>query len=168
MGDKPTRSGTANTSATIPQRIPVDAIYNHQLRDIAIVRLLHPVQISDAIMPICLPSEDVAPTSFNNPELHQCIRSTSRSSSTSSKVHQTRVTTIVVQPLAPNDCRILLSRKGGQLANDEMCAWDDPGDTCTRDLGGPLSVQINGRHHVVGLNSFVNFDVSINRNYLII
>lgn len=54
----------------------------------------------------------------------------------------------------------MFARKGGQLAEDELCAWDVRGDTCTRDLGGPLSVKINERYHVVGLNSFVNVEVS--------
>lgn len=54
----------------------------------------------------------------------------------------------------------MFARKGGQLADDEMCAWDERRDTCTRDLGGPLNVKINGRYHVVALNSFVKVAVS--------
>lgn len=158
LGDTPTRGtdGASSHDHLAPRRIRVNAIYNHQSRDIAIIRLDQPVQLSNQIGPICLPSKDILPTTFRNPELHRCVRPTSRSAS---KIP--RVTTSMVQPLAQSDCRIMFARKGGQLADDEMCAWDNPGDTCTRDLGGPLTVKINGRYHVVGLNSFVNLDVSI-------
>lgn len=155
LGDTPTWGPGEAFDPSFILRIRVDAVFNHQLRDIAVIRLDRTVQISNRISPICLPFRDILPIAFRNPELHRCVRSKSGSTT---QLYQ--VTSTHVQPLAHSDCRIMFDRKGGQLADDEFCAWDERGDTCTRDLGGPLSVKINERYHVVGLNSFVNIAVS--------
>lgn len=62
-----------------------------------------------------------------------------------------------VLPIAPQDCLTLFQRQNSEFSSDEFCAWDENGDDCAGDIGGPLIGQEDGRYHVIGLNSFANF-----------
>lgn len=66
-----------------------------------------------------------------------------------------RVLTVSATPVANRDCHIYFRRKGASLGGDEFCAWDEAGDTCIGDLGGPLIGKVSGRFYVVGLKSYV-------------
>lgn len=69
---------------------------------------------------------------------------------------------VSVTPLAPRDCNIYFRRKGATVSEDEFCAWDESGDTCTGDLGGPLISKLSGRFYVVGLNSYALSNQELN------
>lgn len=62
--------------------------------------------------------------------------------------------TIIATPLSNRDCHIYFKRNGGIISPDEFCAWDEKGDSCTGDLGGPLIAKVGGRFYVVGLHSY--------------
>lgn len=71
-----------------------------------------------------------------------------------------KVSNVPASPLKSRDCSIMLKRKQAKLTHTEFCAWDETGDTCTGDLGGPLvGKRIDGRYRVIGLNSYVNTKV---------
>lgn len=69
------------------------------------------------------------------------------------------VKSISVIPLSDQDCRIMFKRKHVTVTAEEFCAWDETGDTCTGDLGGPLVGRANDKYQVVGLNSYLNAKV---------
>lgn len=68
---------------------------------------------------------------------------------------------VSVQPLSPQDCTTLFHRQRASFTTEEFCAWDETGDNCTGDLGGPLMALRDGKYLLIGLNSYVNSDHSI-------
>jgi len=62
-------------------------------------------------------------------------------------------------PLSPQDCRTMFQRQNANITTDEFCAWDQRGDTCTGDLGGPLIVKHSGLYFVIGLTSYIHSQV---------
>lgn len=129
--------------------VDVQQIFQHERKDIAVVKLVQAVGLTASIMPICLPDHDHY--NFRELQLHVCRRQTSRSESS--------VTSVPVTPLLPQDCSIMFERKRAQYTLGEFCAWDEAGDTCTGDLGGPLIAESNGRATVIGLNSYISAKV---------
>lgn len=118
----------------------------HHNKDIAIIKLARAINFTDAVSNLCLPENE----DFNYRELylHVCKRSNDRLS--------VKVELKPAIPLVKRDCSIMFDRKGATLTSDKFCAWDEPGDSCTGDLGSPLIRKINGRYHVIGLNSYAN------------
>lgn len=53
----------------------------------------------------------------------------------------------------------MFHRKKAIFTLEEFCAWDEYGDTCTGDVGGPLMGSVNGKWHLIGLNSYANAKV---------
>lgn len=160
MGDAPTWGPDHRINRSRIVRADIETVFNHRHKDIAIIRLAVPLtrqQRGDVIEPICLPPSN----SYNYRELsqHRCERPTSSDRAAAEVVvkrHSSIVSTVAVQLVQPQDCSIMFRRKEANFTDAEFCAWDEPGDTCTGDLGGPLSAQWNGRHYVVGLNSYIN------------
>lgn len=159
LGDAPTWGADHNINRTQIVRTGIDAIFNHRHKDIAIIRLAEPVthqQRCDVIEPICLPPSN----SYNYRELqlHRCVRSASVAAegATAAGDRRSIVSAVAVQLVQPQDCSIMFRRKEATFTHTEFCAWDELGDTCTGDLGGPLIALWNGHHYVVGLNSYIN------------
>lgn len=164
LGDTPTWSAAAaaqpgNRSAIV--RIDVDTVYQHQTRDIALIRLAEPVRLQPGrIEPICLPPSN----SYNYRELeqHKCVREQPaqqqqhRRRTRKPQQQQHVVSAVDVQLVQPHDCAIMFRRKEARFTNAEFCAWDEPGDTCTGDLGGPLTALWNDRRYVIGLSSYIH------------
>lgn len=149
MGDTPTWGGQISHNRSNIIHIKVDEIIKHKYKDIAIIKLEENVNFTDLIQPICLPIDDSY--NFRELQLHVCKRPTSMSIN-----RVPMVTNVSVSPLSPQDCSIMFQRKRAQFTRGEFCAWDEVGDTCTGDLGGPLIGTINGQYHVIGLNSYIN------------
>lgn len=102
-------------------------------------------------MPVCLPDDDNF--GFRDLELHMCKR-------TGKANRAPKISNVLASPLKSRDCSIMLQRKQAKLSHTEFCAWDETGDTCTGDLGGPLvGKRIDGRYRVIGLNSYVTTKV---------
>lgn len=152
LGDTPTWGGQVRHNRSKIIHINVSEIINHKRKDIAIIKLARAVNFTDLIQPICLPIDDNY--NFRELELHICKRATAMSIS-----RVPIITSVSVSPLAPQDCAIMFQRKQAHLMKEEFCAWDEVGDTCTGDLGGPLIGNLNGRFHVIGLNSYINAKV---------
>lgn len=74
------------------------------------------------------------------------------------------VYSVPVTPLSSQDCTIMFQRKRAHYTLDEFCAWDEAGDTCTGDLGGPLVAETNGRSVLIGLSSYISTKASLD-NY---
>ncbi|XP_055616794.1 CLIP domain-containing serine protease B4-like [Toxorhynchites rutilus septentrionalis] len=127
--------------------IPVKNVFLHERKDIAVIRLAERVNATEKIRPVCLPTND----RFNYTELHVhlCFKDKYEFGrmNTSSKL-------VSVTSLAQKDCQILFRRHQAELGPKEFCVWDETGDDCTGDLGGPLVTTLGGRFHVVGLNSY--------------
>lgn len=111
------------------------------------IKLSQRVRITDDIQPICLPKHG----HYEFRELHSHI--CKRIKDVPMK-KQARIIVAQVTPLAPRDCHIMFRRKGATLTNEEFCAWDEIGDSCTGDLGSPIVGKHNGRLYVVGLKSY--------------
>lgn len=132
----------------------VAELFAHTHKDIAVLKLAERVTQSAVVTPICLPM-DADPWTGQTLELHMCKRPTNKAVS-----RKSRVSFVSVTPMANHDCSIMFHRKRAQFSGaHQMCAFDETGDTCTGDLGGPLSGKINGRHVVVGLMSYINTKV---------
>lgn len=71
---------------------------------------------------------------------------------------------IPVFTLSPQDCIIMYNKKGAKISNQEFCAWDQNGDDCAGDIGGPLMAKYSGKYLLVGLTSYAitdqEFDIS--------
>ncbi|XP_055586384.1 CLIP domain-containing serine protease B4-like [Uranotaenia lowii] len=153
LGDSPTWASTPGGKETALRKknvvsIPVKNVFLHERKDIAVIRLAERVNITTpTIRPICLPMSD----RFNYTELHFhiCRKEKADFGRMSSRSKLVAVTT-----LTQKDCQILFRRHNADVGLKEFCAWDETGDNCTGDLGGPLMVKLNGRYHVVGLNSY--------------
>ncbi|XP_055525708.1 CLIP domain-containing serine protease B4-like [Wyeomyia smithii] len=127
--------------------VPIKNVFLHEKKDIAVIRLAERVNFTEKVRPVCLPTSD----RYNYTELyfHVCKkeRSELNRANTTSKL-------VAVTSLAQTDCHILFQRHKAELGTKEFCAWDETGDNCTGDLGGPLMTKLSGRYHVVGLNSY--------------
>lgn len=151
MGDIPTWGDISvqhKKSAVVS--VDVEQIYQHERKDIAILKLARPINVTKSIGPVCLPDHDNY--NFRELQLHVCHRQNSRA--------EMNVFTVSVTPLMPQDCNIMFERKRARYTLDEFCAWDEAGDTCTGDLGGPLTAITNGRVTVIGLSSYISSKVS--------
>lgn len=148
LGDTPTwaTEGMARRSDQVVHR-GIDEVYIHENKDIAVIKLDEKVDFSDAIRPVCLLSQ--GEVKHIELYLHQCKRIKHIPLREAA-----RVVTITATPLSPRDCHIYFKRNGGIISPDEFCAWDEKGDTCTGDLGGPLIGKVSGRFYVVGLHSY--------------
>ncbi|XP_058467498.1 CLIP domain-containing serine protease B4-like [Malaya genurostris] len=126
---------------------PIKNVFLHEKKDIAVIRLAERVNFTTKIRPACLPAND----RFNYTELffHVCRKEKSEFGRTN-----TTGKLVAVTSLAQKDCQILFRRHQAELGQKQFCAWDETGDNCTGDLGGPLMVKLGGRYHVVGLNSY--------------
>ncbi|KAG4068738.1 hypothetical protein HA402_002429 [Bradysia odoriphaga] len=130
--------------------VGIEEIFQHKNRDIALIKLAENVNFTNFIRPICLPDNDHY--NFTELYLHMCKKEFKRSS----------VSTVTASPLSPQDCEIMFKRKRASITTEEFCAWDETGDSCTGDLGGPLTAIDNGRYSVIGLNSHINSRVKFN------
>lgn len=154
LGDSPTWGPAHVGNRSDIVRADIEAIFNHRHRDVAIVRLAAPVaRLIGTIEPICLPPSNSY--SYRELEMHRCVRSTAAAGGRQTPPPPV-VSAVSVQLVQAQDCSIMFRRKEAQFTHDEFCAWDEPGDTCTGDLGGPLVAHWNGRHYVVGLSSYIN------------
>ncbi|XP_053681770.1 melanization protease 1-like [Sabethes cyaneus] len=152
LGDTPTWAFSEGGKKTRAKKqdvlsLPIKNVFLHEKKDIAVIRLAERVNSTDKIRPVCLPTSD----RYNYTELyfHVCrkVKSELNRVNTTSKL-------VAVTSLAQTDCQILFQRHKAELGTKEFCAWDETGDNCTGDLGGPLMVKLGGRYHVVGLNSY--------------
>lgn len=137
----------------------MEELFKHDRKDIAIIKMSQPVNFTDSIRPICLPKDD----NFNFRELflHVCTR---RTSSNSGRPKLPKNKLVGVNPLSPHDCLTLYRRHGATISLEEFCGWDETGDTCTGDLGGPLIGKVSGRFHVIGLHSYVKTKEAVETN----
>lgn len=152
LGDTPTWA-YADSSQDIAARkqdvqsIAMKHVFLHDRKDLAVIRLAERVNVTDKIRPVCLPTSD----RFNYTELffHVCKKERSNLGRSYSQSKLVSVTTLTLP-----DCQILFRRHKADVGSKEFCAWDETGDNCTGDLGGPLMVRLDGRYHLVGLNSY--------------
>ncbi|XP_065077044.1 CLIP domain-containing serine protease B4-like [Ochlerotatus camptorhynchus] len=152
LGDTPTWAASKGSKEMNSRKrdvvsIPVRNVFLHEKKDIAVIRLSERVNITEKIRPICLPAND----RFNYTDMYFHICKKDKSGfgrmGISSKL-------IAVTYLSQKDCQILFRRHKAELGLKEFCVWDETGDNCTGDLGGPLMVKLDGRYHVIGLNSY--------------
>lgn len=128
----------------------VAEVFIHSYKDIAIIKLDAPVNLTSHIRPICLPPSD----NYNYRELFLHICTVGR---LKSKI----IKTVAVTPMSPQDCTILFHRQLAEFTTQEFCAWDETGDTCAGDLGGPLLANVGEKSYLIGLNSYVNAEVNV-------
>ncbi|XP_058811507.1 CLIP domain-containing serine protease B4-like [Topomyia yanbarensis] len=152
LGDTPTWAFSeggkkANARKRDVLSTPIRNVFLHEKKDIAVIRLAERVNFTEKIRPVCLPVSD----RFNYTELffHVCRKEKSEFGRTN-----TTGKLVAVTSLTQKDCQILFRRHQAEMGPKEFCAWDETGDNCTGDLGGPLMVKLSGRYHVVGLNSY--------------
>lgn len=148
LGDSPTwaiDNIEHNASHVIHRSI--EEVFIHEDKDIALIKLSQRVRITDDIQPICLPKH--GHYEFRELHLHICKRIKGIPLK-----KQTRIISAQVLTLTPRDCHIFFRKNGATITNDEFCAWDESGDTCTGDLGAPLIGKHNGRFYVIGLKSY--------------
>lgn len=129
-------------------RVGIEQVYQHSTKDIAIIKLANKVTFTDYIQPVCLPIDD----NYNFREMHYHMCKRVEDTDNNRKFDVRLLSSI---PLAPQDCEILFHRKGAEFGASEFCAWDEFGDTCMSDVGGPLMAFFNGKYIVIGLNSYI-------------
>ncbi|XP_059619767.1 CLIP domain-containing serine protease B4-like [Phlebotomus argentipes] len=153
LGEFVDTRGNRNTSQRVT--LSVDDIFLHDRRDIALVKLQKPVNFTRFIRPVCLPNSENY--NFREMYFHVC-RKTSHLGRLGYAHH-----TMPVSPLTPQDCSTLFHRKTGEFSEkEEFCAWDERGDSCYGDLGGPLIGIHDGRFQVIGLSSYAHSKKPIN------
>lgn len=125
-------------------RKEIKEVFLHGRKDIALIKLESPVNLTDNIRIACLPVSE----NYNYRELflHLCTKNSN---------NQKKVEMVSVSPLSPQDCSILFHRQQAEFSNEEFCAWDENGDDCAGDLGGPLLAEVDKHFFVIGLNSYV-------------
>uniref|UniRef100_A0A1B0D6S0 Uncharacterized protein n=1 Tax=Phlebotomus papatasi TaxID=29031 RepID=A0A1B0D6S0_PHLPP len=129
LGEFVDSHGKKNVSKRVS--VEVDDIFLHNRRDIAVIKLQKPVNLTSFVRPVCLPNSE----NYNFREMY---------------FH-----TVPVSPLTPQDCSTLFHRKTAEFSvKEEFCAWDERGDSCYGDLGGPLIGLYDGRYQVIGLSSY--------------
>lgn len=154
LGDKPTWSSWNNTRTSKDTvRVNVSEVFLHQTRDIALLKLERAVEVTDHIRPICPPPND----NYNYRVLlyHICEK---RQKKVFNRI-------VFVDPVAPIDCHTIFERQNAIFTEENFCAWDQTGDTCTGDLGGPLMAKYNGQFRLIGLNSYVQLPTSVSFLY---
>ncbi|GAB0088719.1 CLIP domain-containing serine protease 14D-like [Sergentomyia squamirostris] len=140
--------GRKNVSERVS--VNVDDIFLHNRRDIALIKLQKPVNLTSYIRPICLPKSQ----NYNFREMYFHVCRKNEFSGRRSYSYQT----VPVSPLTPQDCSTLFHRKTAEFSvQEEFCAWDERGDTCYGDLGGPLMGIQDGRYQVIGLGSYARY-----------
>uniref|UniRef100_U5ERM7 Putative hemolymph proteinase 8 hemolymph proteinase 8 n=1 Tax=Corethrella appendiculata TaxID=1370023 RepID=U5ERM7_9DIPT len=130
-----------------PIAVEIATVFKHEKKDLALIKLVEPITISDSIRPICLPSNDEYESL--DLQLHMCkkLKNTFQP--------QNLNKFIAVTPVKLQDCHIMFRRRHALFSNKELCAWDEEGDSCTGDLGGPLMAKSKtGRYHLIGLKSY--------------
>ncbi|KXJ80704.1 hypothetical protein RP20_CCG023576 [Aedes albopictus] len=152
LGDTPTWAASKGSKEISTRKqdvvsVSVKNVFLHEKKDIAVIRLAERVNVTEKIRPVCLPTSDRF--NFTDMYFHICKKDKSDFGrpSTASKL-------VAVNYLSQKDCQILFRRHQAELGLKEFCVWDETGDNCTGDLGGPLMAKLNGRYHVVGLNSY--------------
>lgn len=145
MGEFVDSHGKKNVSKRVS--VEVDDIFLHNRRDIAVIKLQKPVNLTSFVRPVCLPNSENY--NFREMYFHVCRKSNPVGRLTYS------YQTIPVSPLTPQDCSTLFHRKTAEFSvKEEFCAWDERGDSCYGDLGGPLIGIYDGRYQVIGLSSY--------------
>uniref|UniRef100_A0A182NAA9 Peptidase S1 domain-containing protein n=1 Tax=Anopheles dirus TaxID=7168 RepID=A0A182NAA9_9DIPT len=160
LGDAPTRRHTSGRrpSQHGVQRFPIETVYLHESKDIALIRLGEGGvrNVTEYVRPICLPKEDHRLESFKL-AAHVCQRA--QEPRGAGRVSRSRL-----QPLdqvAGDDCNALLRPYGARLPVKSFCTRDVPADSCTGALGGPAVANIRGRYHVLGLRSYIQTESDV-------
>ncbi|XP_055695435.1 CLIP domain-containing serine protease B4-like isoform X2 [Lutzomyia longipalpis] len=157
LGEFVDGQGNKNTSQRIS--LKVDDIFLHSSRDLALIKLEKPANLTRFIRPICLPNSE----NYNFREMHFHVCRKSNQIGRNSYSEQT----MPASPLTPQDCSTLFHRKTAEFSvKEEFCAWDERGDTCYGDLGGPLMGLHDGRYQVIGLSSYARYQKPINDDVL--
>lgn len=161
LGDVPTRRqsnvtwiiGAGRRAQANTLRIPIDMIFLHDTKDVALIRLANGgvQEFSDSVRPICMPQEDYRLESFKLAS-HVCKRQQGTGQGNG------RVVSSWLEPielLSPDSCNDLLQPYGARLPVKSFCAKKSTTDNCTGSLGGPAVANMRGKYHVVGLSSYV-------------
>uniref|UniRef100_A0A336N033 CSON009640 protein n=2 Tax=Culicoides sonorensis TaxID=179676 RepID=A0A336N033_CULSO len=158
LGDSPTWAidNMEHNSSRVVRR-DIEEVYIHEKKDIALIKLTQRVKITDNIKPICLPKQ--GHYEFRELHLHICKRIKGVPLK-----KQARIIVAQVTPVAPHDCTIMFQRQHATVTPSEFCAWDENGDTCTGDLGGPVIGKHNGRFYVTGLKSYALTSMNLNED----
>ena len=126
---------------------------NNDKNDIALLKLKNPLDLAE-YTPVCLPERNqmfVGETAWvygwglfenGNPDLSPVLRQTTQ------------------QVIASDKCEQIW-----QFLNifpSQLCALAQDQDSCTGDSGGPLTVEVDGRHILIGAASYVKVHVNDN------
>ncbi|KAJ7325043.1 hypothetical protein JRQ81_018063 [Phrynocephalus forsythii] len=121
--------------------------------DIAMLHLVHPVIMNKFIVPICLPSKNLADQELMT-EGTQTIVTGWGSQSDDNKKNYSSVLKYIEVPIAPrNDCVHAMSHS---LSENMICAGipGDKRDSCHGDSGGPMVTKFKNTWFLVGLVSW--------------
>ncbi|XP_020643012.3 vitamin K-dependent protein C [Pogona vitticeps] len=121
--------------------------------DIAMLHLVHPVIVNKYIVPICLPSKNLAHQVLMT-EGTETVVTGWGSQSDDNKKNYSSVLKYIEVPIAPhNDCIHAMSNS---LSENMICAGiaGDKRDSCHGDSGGPMVAKFKNTWFLVGLVSW--------------
>jgi len=125
----------------------------HGENDVAVLKLLHPIEYSSFIRPICLPSFEI-PLYNGRP-----ARITGWGATSSSEQQHDALVQAQTQVILPDQCNEMMSRvtqNKDEVTGNMICAGFASGgrDSCEGDSGGPLTAEVNGRQYLIGIVSW--------------
>jgi secreted trypsin-like serine protease len=147
-------------------RMKVEAVYPHEsydptniLNDVAILKLASPVQFSEYVQPICLPTEGQQPEDPNQCYAVGWGRISNDNSTTADVLQQT-----LLPVLPDSDCSSSEVWASTYNSDVMLCAGYLNGakSTCQGDSGGPLVCQDGGHFTLFGSTSFGNGELGEN------
>ncbi|EZA52937.1 Serine protease, partial [Ooceraea biroi] len=121
--------------------------YLHDINDITLLRLQHPVKFNDNVRPACLPHKDSDYTGLEV-KITGWGRVSDRTYETSRYLRQAALRVMPWQ-----ECKN--TSFGDHISRSMMCAYKDDTDACQGDSGGPLMYERgDGKHEVIGIVSW--------------
>ncbi|XP_058448771.1 uncharacterized protein LOC131428745 [Malaya genurostris] len=165
LGEYDTKNGNLDCvngrCADVPLDIEVDQIRVHesytardvsQLNDIALIRLMLSVRMTDFVQPIQLASGAMENMMMNGAPMEVVSAGWGRTKTGNSSNVKLKVRLDISDF---NACTEAYEHAGAQLQDTQICAseWRGTG-ICSCDSGGPLMVQTSNSYYLVGIVSF--------------
>ncbi|XP_072140045.1 transmembrane protease serine 13-like isoform X1 [Mobula birostris] len=118
--------------------------------DIALMKLTHPLEITDKVRPVCLPSYNQEFTGGTPCWITGFGRVEESATSVSNTLLEARVN--IIDRATCNQ----RSSYGGLITDRMICAGNLSGgvDSCQGDSGGPLACEVSGTYYLAGITSW--------------